>query len=92
MLFLLVVTNVVDAGGGGGGGGGLMMLLPLLTNVVVDVLAAAAAAAAAGVRPRRDAGAFETEELLDFSQDDLQMDDVYILDLHTQVFAWIGNP
>lgn len=36
-------------------------------------------------------GAFETEELYDFSQDDLQMDDVYILDVWSQVFAWVGN-
>jgi hypothetical protein len=36
-------------------------------------------------------GAFEVEELHDFSQDDLQMDDVYILDVWSQLFAWVGN-
>ena len=36
-------------------------------------------------------GAFETEELQDFSQDDLQMDDVYILDVYRELFAWVGN-
>ncbi len=36
-------------------------------------------------------GAFETEELHDFSQGDLQMDDVYILDVWSQLFAWVGN-
>ena len=36
-------------------------------------------------------GAFEVEEIHDFSQDDLQTDDVYILDVWSQLFAWVGN-
>uniref|UniRef100_A0A7S4KLT6 HP domain-containing protein n=1 Tax=Guillardia theta TaxID=55529 RepID=A0A7S4KLT6_GUITH len=35
-------------------------------------------------------GVFEAEELLDFSQDDLQQDDVYILDVWREVFVWVG--
>jgi hypothetical protein len=35
-------------------------------------------------------GVFETEEIMDFSQDDLLMDDVYILDVWSEVFAWVG--
>ena len=35
-------------------------------------------------------GAFETEEVLEFSQDDLQLDDVYLLDVGSTVYAWLG--
>lgn len=37
-----------------------------------------------------EAGVFETEEIHDFSQDDLLMDDVYILDVWSEVFCWVG--
>ena len=35
-------------------------------------------------------GAFRVEEVLDFSQEDLEHDDVYILDCFTNVFVWVG--
>lgn len=35
-------------------------------------------------------GAFETEEILEFSQDDLQLDDVYLLDVGSTVYVWLG--
>eukprot|EP01125_Pyxidicula_operculata_P018879 TRINITY_DN676_c0_g6_i1.p1 TRINITY_DN676_c0_g6~~TRINITY_DN676_c0_g6_i1.p1 ORF type:complete len:1235 (-),score=418.69 TRINITY_DN676_c0_g6_i1:44-3748(-) len=36
-------------------------------------------------------GYFDIEEIYNFTQDDLMMDDVYILDIYTMVFIWIGN-
>ena len=30
------------------------------------------------------------EEVLDFSQEDLEHDDVYILDCYKKVFVWVG--
>ncbi|KAM6332281.1 villin-1 isoform 2-T2 [Podargus strigoides] len=36
-------------------------------------------------------GTFLATEIVDFTQDDLEEDDVYILDTWDQVFFWIGN-
>jgi hypothetical protein len=35
-------------------------------------------------------GVFKPEEIFDFAQDDLTMDDVFILDVSSEVFAWVG--
>uniref|UniRef100_A0A6B2KXM5 HP domain-containing protein n=1 Tax=Arcella intermedia TaxID=1963864 RepID=A0A6B2KXM5_9EUKA len=36
-------------------------------------------------------GSFKVVEIEDFTQDDLDPDDVYILDAHNSVFVWIGS-
>jgi hypothetical protein len=36
-------------------------------------------------------GAFTLQEIFDFSQDDLDDSDVFILDVWTEVFVWVGN-
>lgn len=36
-------------------------------------------------------GAFQVEEVPEFTQSDLSDDDVYLLDAYTAVFLWIGN-
>jgi len=35
-------------------------------------------------------GVFKSEEIFEFAQDDLTMDDVFILDVSSEVFAWVG--
>ena len=37
-----------------------------------------------------ETGAFKVEEVLDFSQEDLEHDDVFILDCYDRVYVWIG--
>ena len=34
---------------------------------------------------------FEVEELFDFGQADLEDDDVYLLDVYTSIFVWLGS-
>ena len=51
---------------------------------------------ASGFEPRLffcsdETGAFKVEEVIDFSQEDLEHDDVYILDTYHTVFVWIGS-
>eukprot|EP00499_Haloplacidia_sp_CaronLabIsolate_P008058 CAMPEP_0196782858 /NCGR_PEP_ID=MMETSP1104-20130614/12172_1 /TAXON_ID=33652 /ORGANISM="Cafeteria sp., Strain Caron Lab Isolate" /LENGTH=839 /DNA_ID=CAMNT_0042153103 /DNA_START=26 /DNA_END=2545 /DNA_ORIENTATION=+ len=36
-------------------------------------------------------GTFQVEEVFNFSQSDLQDDDVMLLDTHTQAFVWVGT-
>eukprot|EP00026_Physarum_polycephalum_P002067 Phypoly_transcript_02071.p1 GENE.Phypoly_transcript_02071~~Phypoly_transcript_02071.p1 ORF type:complete len:829 (+),score=189.83 Phypoly_transcript_02071:487-2973(+) len=36
-------------------------------------------------------GLFKVEEIFDFTQDDLDEDDVYILDLYNEVYVWVGS-
>jgi len=36
-------------------------------------------------------GVFVIEEIFNFSQDDLDPDDVFLLDTYTQVFVWVGD-
>lgn len=36
-------------------------------------------------------GVFKVEEIFDFTQDDLNEDDVYILDLYNEVYVWVGS-
>lgn len=36
-------------------------------------------------------GLFKVEEIYDFTQDDLNEDDVYILDLFNEVYVWVGS-
>ena len=36
-------------------------------------------------------GRFEMESIFDFSQADLEEEDVYLLDSHTSIFVWIGK-
>ena len=36
-------------------------------------------------------GAFQVEEVAEFTQADLNDDDVYLLDAYTAVYLWIGN-
>ena len=36
-------------------------------------------------------GVFKIEEIYDFTQDDLNEDDVYILDLYNEVYVWVGS-
>lgn len=35
-------------------------------------------------------GAFRVEELFNFTQDDLEKDDVFLLDTYNEVFVWVG--
>ena len=53
-------------------------------------------ASAEGFEPRLfycsdETGAFKVEEVIDFSQEDLEHDDVYILDCYSSVFVWVGS-
>lgn len=36
-------------------------------------------------------GTFEVEEVVDFEQEDLNQDDVYLLDVQTSLYVWIGH-
>jgi len=36
-------------------------------------------------------GAFKVEEIFDFSQEDLEQDDVFILDTYVAVYVWVGK-
>lgn len=36
-------------------------------------------------------GYFSVEEIFNFAQDDLINDDVMMLDVHTEIFLWVGN-
>ena len=36
-------------------------------------------------------GRFQVEEILDFEQVDLTEDDVFLLDIYTQLFVWVGS-
>jgi len=38
-----------------------------------------------------ETGAFRVEEVFDFSQEDLEHDDVFILDTFVAVYVWVGN-
>jgi hypothetical protein len=59
--------------------------------------AAAAGAGASGASEPRlfhcstQTGAFRVEEVDDFSQEDLEHDDVYILDLYSTTYVWVGR-
>lgn len=36
-------------------------------------------------------GAFRVDEIVDFQQDDLDVDDIFVLDCYTEVYVWVGN-
>lgn len=38
-----------------------------------------------------ETGSFKVEQLFDFSQADLEEDDIFILDVYTMIFLWIGS-
>ena len=37
------------------------------------------------------AGNFRVDEIVDFQQDDLDMDETFLLDCYTEVFVWVGD-
>ena len=44
------------------------------------------------LRPGSDsAGAFRVDEIVDYQQDDLNVDDIFLLDCFTELFIWVGS-